>query len=71
MTAAAELPIDIGVKPVCEVLGEAVATLLDEERGLVVGHHEAARPAAVDALLPVRAARHLQPPRRWLDDRRP
>ncbi len=35
------------------------------------GHHEAARAAEVDLLLPVRAARHLQPLRGRLDARTP
>ena len=37
------------------------------ERGLELGHHQAARPGEVDLLLPLRDLGHLQPLRRGLD----
>ena len=39
--------------------------------GVVVGHHQAARPGEVDLLLPVRDLGHLLPLRRRLDGRQP
>ena len=41
------------------------------EPGLVLGHHQAARPGEMDLLPPVRDPRHLQPLRGRLDGRHP
>ena len=51
--------------------GQARARRRRAEPGLLVGHHQAARPGEVDLLPPVRDLRHLQPLRRRLDGRHP
>ena len=51
--------------------GQARARGHRAEPGLVVGHHQAARPGEVDLLPPLRHHRHLLPVRRRLDGRHP
>ena len=51
--------------------GQARAGGHRAEPGLVLGHHQAARPGEMDLLLPLRDPGHLQPLRRRLDGRHP
>ncbi len=51
--------------------GQARAHGHRAEPGLVLGHHQAARPGEMDLLLPLRHPRHLLPLRRRLDGRHP
>ena len=51
--------------------GQARAGRHGAEPGLLLGHHQAARPGEVDLLPPLRDPRHLQPLRRRLDGRDP
>ena len=51
--------------------GQARAHGRRAEPGLVLGHHQAARPGEMDVLLPLRHPRHLLPVRRRLDGRHP